>query len=90
MNSKKEKQIRKHARQLMVEWLKSVVSAEEQSKIKIENIQNYVPDQTHVYADGRIFVSAYTLRWFIKRIKKIVSSSNKKWDQVSLQEIENG
>jgi len=90
MNSKKEKQIRKHAKQLMIEWLKSVVPVEEQPKIKIDNIQNYVPDQTHVYADGRLIVSAYTLRWFIKRIKKIVSSSNKKWDQVSLQEIENG
>tara|TARA_R100000742_G_C4254152_1_gene72200 strand:+ start:574 stop:798 length:225 start_codon:yes stop_codon:yes gene_type:complete len=74
----------------MIEWLKSVVPVEEQPKIKIDNIQNYVPDQTHVYADGRLIVSAYTLRWFIKRIKKIVSSSNKKWDQVSLQEIENG
>ena len=70
MNSKQEKKIRKHAQQLMVEWLKSVVPEEEQEKVTLENVHTYIPEQTHVYGNRSLHVSAYTLRWFIKGIKK--------------------
>ena len=72
MNSKQEKKIRKHAKHLMVEWLKSVVPEEEQEKVTIENVHNYIPEQTHVYGNRSLHVSAYTLRWFIKGIKKLI------------------
>ena len=49
MNSKKEKQIRKHARKLMIDWLKTVVPEEEKAKITVDSIEDYMPDQTHVY-----------------------------------------
>tara|TARA_R100000008_G_C3544053_1_gene146503 strand:- start:253 stop:528 length:276 start_codon:yes stop_codon:yes gene_type:complete len=90
MNSKLEKRIRKQAQKLMLDWLGTVVPDEEKSKINVNNLQDYIPNQTHVYANGQLHISAYTPRWFVKRIKTIMSSSNKKYNEVSLQEIENG
>ena len=34
MNSKKEKLVRRHAKQLMLEWLQSVVPDEEKDKVR--------------------------------------------------------
>ena len=78
MNSKKEKQIRRKAKQLMVEWLRSVIPDEDKNKVTIENVHTYIPDQTHVYANQQLHISAYTLRWFIKRIKLLIKQGRKK------------
>ena len=90
MNSKQEKKIRKHAQQLMVEWLKSVVPEEEQEKVTIENVHTYIPEQTHVYGNRSLHVSAYTLRWFIKGIKKIIKQGRQDYTTIKVQELEHG
>ena len=89
MNSKKAKQIRRHAKQLMLEWLRSVVSDEEAKKVDIKNIQDYVPDQTHIYANKSFRVSAYTLRWFAQGIKKIIRSKQKRIKDITVEDITN-
>ena len=43
MNSKKEKQIRKHAQNLMLDWLKTVVPEEEKPRITLDNLQDFIP-----------------------------------------------
>jgi hypothetical protein len=90
MNSKQEKKIRKHAQQLMVEWLKSVVPEEEQEKVTIENVHTYIPEQTHVYGNRSLHVSAYTLRWFIKGIKKLIKQGRQDYTTIKVQELEHG
>jgi hypothetical protein len=90
MNSKQEKKIRKHAKHLMVEWLKSVVPEEEQEKVTIENVHTYIPDQTHVYANRQLHISAYTLRWFIKGIKKLIKQGRQDHTTIKVQELERG
>ena len=72
MNSKKEKQVRKKAKQLMFDGLLTVVPEEEKKKVSIENLYDYLPEQTHIYANRQLRISAYTLRWFIKRIKHLI------------------
>ena len=89
MNSKKAKQIRRHAKQLMLEWLRSVVSDEEAKKVDIKNIQDYVPDQTHIYANKSLRVSVYTLRWFAQGIKKIIRSKQKRIKDITVEDITN-
>ena len=88
MNSKKEKLIRRHAKQLMLDWLRSVVPDDEKNKVQINNLEEYLPDQTHIYANRHLRVSAYTLRWFIKGIKKVVKSTGKDITEVQVQELE--
>ena len=88
MNSKKEKLVRRNAKQLMLDWLRSVVPDDEKDKVQINNLEEYLPDQTHIYANRHLRVSAYTLRWFIKGIKKVVKSTGKDITEVQVQELE--
>tara|TARA_Y100000004_G_scaffold46959_1_gene51647 strand:+ start:6893 stop:7156 length:264 start_codon:yes stop_codon:yes gene_type:complete len=84
MNGKKAKQIRKKSKQLVVDWLKTMLVEEEQKKLSLDNFENYLPEQTHVYMNKKLIVSAYTPRWFAQRIKK----SNKKLQDIIWQDIE--
>ena len=71
MNQKKSKQLRKKARQLMIEWLRSMTpEGEDRDKINVKNLHEFLPDQTHIFANNKFMVSAYTLRWFYKHVKK--------------------
>tara|TARA_R100001377_G_scaffold4112_1_gene2392 strand:+ start:402 stop:626 length:225 start_codon:yes stop_codon:yes gene_type:complete len=74
----------------MVEWLKSVVPEEEQEKVTIENVHTYMPEQTHVYGNRSLHVSAYTLRWFIKGIKKLIKQGRQDYTTIKVQELEHG
>ena len=87
MNSKKEKQIRKHAQNLMLDWLKTVVPEEEKPRITLDNLQDFIPNQTHIYANKQLRVSAYTLRWFTKRLKKLVRTGRTDVKTITLEEI---
>ena len=89
MSSKKEKQIRKHAQKLMLDWLLTVVPDEEKDKITLSNLQDFIPNQTHVYANQQLRVSAYTLRWFTKRLKKLVRTGRTDVNTITLKEIIN-
>ena len=84
MNGKKAKQIRKKSRQLVVDWLQTMLVKEEVKKLSVDNIEKYLPDETHFYANNKLMVSAYTPRWFAQRIKK----SNKNLQDITWQDIE--
>jgi len=90
MNSKLEKKIRKQAKNLMVSWLQSIVPDEEKDKVTVDNLEEYIPDQTHIYANRSLHISAYTLRWFIKGIKKHIRQGQKDYTTITVQELERG
>ena len=90
MNSKLEKKIRKQAKNLMVSWLQSIVPDEEKDKVIVDNLEEYIPDQTHIYANRSLHISAYTLRWFIKGIKKLIKQGRKDYTTITVQELERG
>lgn len=90
MNSKQEKKIRKQAKHLMVSWLQSVVPDEEKDKVTVDNLEEYIPDQTHIYANRSLHISAYTLRWFIKGIKRLIKQGRKDYTTITVQELERG
>jgi hypothetical protein len=87
MSSKKEKQIRKHAQKLMLDWLLTVVPDEEKAKITLSNLQDFIPNQTHIYANRQLRISAYTLKWFAKRIKKLMCMGRTDFKTITLEEI---
>ena len=84
MNGKKAKQIRKKSRQLVVDWLETMLVEKEVKKLSVDNIEKYLPDETHFYANNKLMVSAYTPRWFAQKIKK----SNKNLQDITWQDIE--
>lgn len=71
MNGRKAKRIRKHATQLLIRWIRSMTpDGEDATKITAKNLQEFLPEQTHIFANNKFMVSAYTLRWFYKKVKK--------------------
>jgi|TARA_R100000231_G_scaffold32638_1_gene28504 hypothetical protein len=71
MNGRKAKQLRRRSEDLLIEWLRTMVpEGEDTSKINRKNLEEFLPNQTHIFANDRFMLSAYTLRWFYKQVKK--------------------
>jgi hypothetical protein len=70
MNGSKAKQLRRRAKQLTVDWIHSLLPDEEASKVNINNFQDHMPEQTHVFANNKIMLSSFSQRWFNKKLKK--------------------
>ena len=89
MNSKKAKHVRRRAKELMVDWIKSMIPEDQHQDITVENIDKYMPDQTHIYANRKVILSAYSYRWFIKKIKKLYNLKNININNITLKDTEN-
>tara|TARA_Y100000739_G_C20563074_1_gene443986 strand:- start:1060 stop:1329 length:270 start_codon:yes stop_codon:yes gene_type:complete len=87
MNGQKAKRIRRHAKELMLNWIKSVVDEDEAKKVTLKNLAQYVPNQTHIYANQQLRVSAYTLRWFEQGIKKLLKK-DRTITSITVQDLE--
>ena len=72
MNGRKAKQIKKLSITFVVDWLKSMLIEEERKKVSVKNYEKFLPKDTHFFSNGRLMVSAYTPRWFNKKIKKVM------------------
>ena len=71
MNGRKAKALRKRSKELLVEWLRSVVpEGEDVTRIHAGNIQEFMPEQTHSFVNRKFLLSAYSLRWFYKQVKR--------------------
>ena len=71
MNGKKAKRLRRKSEELLIQWLQSMVpEGEDATRISLKNLKEFLPDQTHIYANNRFMLSAYSLRWFYKQVKK--------------------
>ena len=63
MNSKIMKKIRRRAKELLLEWMQSLVDKEAAKMYTIDNVLNYSPRQTHLYYnDGSFHLSSYTFK----------------------------
>ena len=72
MNSKKMKLIRRRAKELLVEWMQSLVDKESGKAYNVNNVLGFTPKQTHLYYnDGTFHLSSFTYKWFVKRLKKL-------------------
>ena len=85
MNGRKSKAIRKKSIEFVVEWLKSMLIEEEQKKVSTKNYQDYMPTETHIFANNKFLVSSYTPRWFVKLIKRKLKS--KPLDKITYSDI---
>ena len=72
MNQRKAKQVRKLSIEFVITWLKTMLIEEEQKKLSVKNYKNFLPEDSHFFANGKLMVSAYTPRWFAKKIKKVL------------------
>jgi len=47
-----------------------VPEGEDATKINKKNLHEFLPQQTHIFANNRFMLSAYSLRWFYKKVKQ--------------------
>ena len=88
MNGKKAKRIRRQANHLVLKWLKTMLTDEEAKKLNPKNMDKYMPEQTHFFANRSLHVSAYTPRWFQQRIKRIIGQNKRVIESITVQEVE--
>ena len=71
MSGSRSKQLRRKAEDLLIERLRTMVpDGEDTSKIHRKNLDEFLPEQTHIFANNRFLLSAYSLRWFYKQVKR--------------------
>ncbi len=71
MNQRKSKQLRRKAKTLLIDWIRTMVpEGEDANKITKKNLNEFLPEQTHIFANNKFMLSAYSLRWFIKKVKR--------------------
>jgi len=71
MNGRKAKRLRRRAEELLISWIRTMVpEGEEATKITKKNLGEFLPEQTHIFANNRFMLSAYSLRWFYKKVKQ--------------------
>ena len=70
MNQKKVKQLRKRIKPIQVEWLKSLLPDEQAKTITVDNVDGLLPDQTHVFGGGTLYLSYMSDKWIMKIIKR--------------------
>jgi hypothetical protein len=71
MNGRKSKRLIRKAEDLLISWIRTMVpEGEDVTKINKKNLHEFLPEQTHIFANNRFMLSAYSLRWFYKKIKR--------------------
>jgi hypothetical protein len=71
MNGRKAKRLRRKGEELLINWIRTMVpEGEDATKITKKNLDEFLPQQTHIFANNRFMLSAYSLRWFYKKVKK--------------------
>ena len=71
MSGKRNKKLRKRGKQILVEWLHSLLpDTEDRDLITAETLEDYLSEQTHIYTNRKFLLSAYSLKWIYKRVKR--------------------
>jgi hypothetical protein len=71
MNGRNAKKYRKIGKQILVEWLHSVIPDDaDKTLIDMNNLEEFLSDQTHIYLNRKFLLSAYSLKWIYKRVKR--------------------
>tara|TARA_R100000329_G_scaffold150246_1_gene142642 strand:+ start:515 stop:829 length:315 start_codon:yes stop_codon:yes gene_type:complete len=88
MNQKRSKEITERSNELFIEWLKSLLNETEAAKITMDNYRNYLPKQTHLYANKQLWLTAYTPRWIKNKLKRLLKRNpNRDISSLSLNEL---
>ena len=87
MNPKTMRKINKHADNLLLEWLKTLIPEEDQSKVSLSNLNSFLPSANYFYANSSLRLSFYGPKWTRKCIKKLVKAG-KELESITMQDLE--
>jgi len=69
MNSKQLKKLRRLIKPLQVEWLQSLLPEDQGNVITVANVDELMPDQTHVFGNHQMHLSFMSDKWIMKILK---------------------
>ena len=69
MSSKQIQKLRKLVKPLQVEWLQSILSEEQGKVITVDNVEELMPEQTHVFGNRQLHLSFMSDKWIVKILK---------------------
>ena len=64
------KPIRRKAKHILVEWLQSLLTKEEASKINYKNVFQFMPNQTHYYHGDTFRLQPWSYKLIVKKLKR--------------------
>ena len=70
MNTKEMSKIRNKAKDILVEWLKTLLNEEEQKKVNVKNILTLLPNQTHYFSGETFKLQPWSYKWVVKKLKR--------------------
>ena len=89
MNGKRAKEIRRHTPVVLVSWIQSLLDEKEAAEINIENYKNFLPVQTHFFANDTMYLNAYHPKWIVKKIRQLKKLfPRKKTTEINLELIQ--
>lgn len=86
MRNKIVKRINKKANELLLEWLKTLVTEEEGERITLSNFKTFLPKDRHFVTQKTFYLSFYTHRWAKQNIKKLLKKG-KVLDAITLEDL---
>jgi|TARA_R110000803_G_C11733351_1_gene289965 hypothetical protein len=72
MNPSICKRISRQTDVVLCQWLKTLVTEEEQSKINTSNVRDFIPPSAYFYIGRTLRLNFYSPKWVRKTIKKLV------------------
>lgn len=70
MNAKQIKKLRKLVKPIQVEWLRELLPEDQADTITIDNVEGLLPEQTHAFGQGQLYLSYMTDKWIMKHLKR--------------------
>jgi len=89
MKKKKLKKLKKTMRSIQVEWLRTLLPEEDRKQINVNNISEYLSDQTHTFIDGQLELSFMSDKWVLKKLKRNpeIKTYNELMDYIKLTNV---
>lgn len=73
MNARTSRRIHRKTRELLVEWVRSLLPEEEAEKVSLNNIHALLPTEKYFFANNKIYLNAYSFKWIQKGIKRVMA-----------------
>ena len=83
INKSKKQKFNNTITRLIQEWLYSLLPEDKLKLLTPEKIQEIMPKEPYFFSQGQIRTNAYTLKWFRKKIKKVLKRSNKTLETIT-------
>ena len=87
MRKRTTKKINQKATDLLIDWVKTLVSEEEQDKVTKDNLIGLLPREEYIESKRTYYMAFYTYRWAKQSIKKLLKSGHT-LEQITIEDLQ--